>query len=160
MARFFRRGVSKIYWAAAVTVDEETDELSATRPQLDDAEDISKHIANINGFQLNNSPIATPDLDDTFTGQIDGEDTTADSSLTLYDDDAVEAIRAAIAKGSEGFLLLLPYGDIPGKRMEIWPAKSTGVNDEWDLGNTAAQYAAGFAISRRPEQEAEVPANP
>ena len=38
------------------------------------------------------------------------------------------------------------------------PAKSTGVNDEWSLGNDPARTGVGFAITATPEQEAVVPA--
>ncbi len=155
MSRFFRRGLSKVRFAAAIA-----DQSVPTRMEINGATPLSDEVADMGGFQLTNSPIATPDLSTTFTSQIEGEDTTADSTITFYDrtDAAAAAIRAALAKGTSGFILLLPYGDVAGNRMEVWPVKSTGVNDEWTMGNDPARFMVGFAITSPPEQDANVPA--
>ena len=152
MARFFRRGVSKILFLPAVAG------ASPTRDEMDDAVALSGSIADIAGFMLSNSPIPTPDLDTVFTSQIDGEDTTQDSSLTFNDDNASVVIRTALAKGTSGFIILLPYGDVPTKRLEKWPVKVTGVNDQWSVGNDPAKYVVGFAITSTPLQTGTVPA--
>lgn len=153
MARFFRRGVSAIHFLPAVA------NLAApTRAEITAGDDLTAAVAEINGFQLSNSPIPTPNLAEVFTPQIEGEDTVADSSLVFNDDDTDEVIRTALAKGTAGFLLLLPYGDTPTKRAEVWPVTSTGVNDEWSVGNDPARFAVGFAVTATPEQDAVVPA--
>lgn len=151
--RFFRRGLSKILFAPAVA-----DPANVTRTEMDAAEDLSEAIAAINGFQFSNSPIGTPNLASTFTSQIEGEDTVSDSSLDLYDDQTDDTIRLALAKGTDGFVLMLPYGDVESDRMEVWPAKSLGVNDEWSMGNDPARTQVPFAITAPPEQDATIPA--
>src|SRR5687768_17359539 len=109
MAKFFRRGVSKIRWAPAVAGT------SPTRPEITAGTDLSPDLNEINGFQLSNSPIPVQNLAEKFTPQIDGEDTVADSSLVFNDDDTTTTIRTAIAKGTAGFLIFMPYGDVPTK---------------------------------------------
>lgn len=153
MARFFRRGKSKIHFLPAVA-----DLAAPTRVEITAGDDLSPQVAEINGFELSNSPIPTPNLADQFTPQIDGEDTVADSSLIFYDDDASSTVRTLLAKGTAGFLLMLPYGDVPTKRGEVWPVKTTGVNDQWSIGNDPARFAVGFAITEVPEQDAVIPA--
>lgn len=151
--KFFRRGISKIHFVPAVA------NLAApTRIEITAGEPLSPGVSEINGFELSNSPIPTPNLEDQFTPQIDGEDTVSDSSLIFNDDDTDDDIRTAIAKGTSGFLVFMPYGDTATKRCEVWPAKSTGVNDEWNTGNNPARFAVGFAITAVPEQDAVVPA--
>lgn len=152
MARFFRRGVSKVRFLPAVAGT------SPTRAELTAGTDLSPAVAAINGFSLTNSPITTPDLATNFDSQIDGPDAAGDSSLNFYDDDATTTIRTAVAKGTAGFIVLMPYGDVPAKRCEKWPVKSTGVNDEWSLDAAAAQFQVGFAVTGKPEQNAVVPA--
>jgi len=152
MARFFRRGVSKVKFLPAVAGT------SPTRAEITAGTDLSPAIAGINGFSLNNSPITTPDLATNFDSQIDGPDAAGDSSLNFYDDDATTTMRTAVAKGTAGFIVLFPYGDVSGKRCEKWPVKSTGVNDEWGLDATAAQFQVGFAVTGKPEQNAVTPA--
>jgi hypothetical protein len=152
-ARFFRRGVSKIYFVPAVA------NLTApTRPEIAAGKDMSTQVAEIAGFQLSNSPIPTPVLAEAFTAQIDGEDTVADSSLTMYDLIDAVILRTATVKGTAGFFILMPYGDIPTKRGEVWPAKITGQNDEWNTGNNAARYVTSAAITGIPSQVAVIPA--
>jgi len=161
MAKFFRRGVSKIKFAPAVAAYSDTTGLgvgSPTRPEIVAGQDLSGALSEISGFMLSNSPIPIPDILTTFTGQINGEDTVDSSTLTLYDDDTATTIRTALAKGVNGFILLFPYGDTSTKRCEVWPVRSTGVNDEWSTGNDPARYNVGFAVTRIPNQGAITPA--
>jgi len=151
MAKFFRRGKSKIYFCPTVAGAS-----TVTAAELSAGQDLSLSIAEIGGFHLTNSPIPTPNLAESFTSQIEGEDTTSDSSLTFYDDDASTTIRTALAKGTLGKIVLLPYGNTTTKRAEIWTVKSTGVNDEWTVGNEAARFVVTFAISVAPVQGATV----
>jgi hypothetical protein len=152
VARFFRRGVSKIYWLPAVsnTAAPSSGEIAA-------GTDLSAQIAEIGGFKLSNDPIATPDLATTFDSQINGVDTTEESTLTFHDNDASATIRNLLAKGNAGFVMLAPYGTGTGKRAEVWPVKSTGFNDDWSMDAKSAQAMAGFAITSVPTQNSVLP---
>lgn len=153
MSRFFRRGLSEIHFVPSVS------SLAApTRAEITAGVDLTPGIAEVAGFNFSNSPITTPDLSTTFTTQIPGEDTSDTSTLTFYDDDADDEIRTAVAKGEEGFLVFMPYGDVATKRAEVWPAISTGANDQWTTGNEAAKFQVSFAITAEPTQDAVVPA--
>lgn len=152
MAKFFRRGVSKIRFLPAVA-----NTAAPTSGEISAGTDLTASIAGIGGFQLSNSPIPVPDLATVFTAQINGEDTVADSTLTLNDDDTTTAIRTALAKGTSGFILLQPYGTTAAKRCEVWPVKVTGYNDEWSLDNANAKSEVGFAVTAVPTQNAVNP---
>jgi len=151
MARYFRRGKSKIKWAPSVAGS------SPTRPEITAGVDLSPNVADIAGFQLQNNPIETPDLSTGFNSQIDGPDTVEDSSLTFYDDDTSTTVRTTLAKGVSGYVLLMPYGDVAAKRCEVWQVKSTGFNDQWTLDAAAAQAQAGFAVLSTPNQNGTIP---
>lgn len=152
MARFFRRGISKVKWVPTIAATSGGIVGSPTTAEITAGTDLTPQIAEINGFQFTNSPISVPDLVTTFTTQIGGEDTVSDSSITLYDDNASTTIRTAIAKGTSGNAVLMPYGAVAAKRIEIYPAFSTGPNDEWSTDNVAARYTCGFAITGQPNQ--------
>lgn len=152
MARFFRRGKSVIKYAPAVAG------ASPTRGEITAGLDLTPQVADIAGFNLSNSPIETPDLSTSFNSQIDGPDTTEDSSLLFYDDDTSTTIRTTLAKGTAGFILFFPYGDVVGKRVEKWAIKSTGVNDEWTLDAQAARVRVSFAVTAVPNQNGTTPA--
>lgn len=151
MARFFRRGVSKVKFLPAVAGT------SPTRPEITAGVDLSPSIAGMSGFTLANNPITTPDLATNFDSQINGPDAAGNSSLTFFDDDTATAVRTAVAKGTVGYMVLFPYGDVTAKRCEVWPVTSTGVNDGWDLGANAAQFTVGFAITSKPNQLGATP---
>jgi hypothetical protein len=155
VSRFFRRGISKIYFLPAVA------SLAApTTAEIAAGVDLSPQIAEVGGFQLSNAPIPTPNLAEQFTPQIDGEDTVADSSLTMYDLDSSTTLRTATTKGTAGFFVLMPYGRTAAKRCEVWPAKITGQNDEWSTatGNNPARYVTSAVITATPTQNGVNPA--
>lgn len=160
MAKFFRRGVSRLSFLPAVAAYTDASGSGAgspTRAEINAGTALSGSLSEIAGFQLSNSPIPIPDLLTTFTGQINGEDTVDASVLTFYDDDASSTIRTALAKATNGFIVLFPYGDVQSKRCEVWPIRSTGVNDEWTTGNDPARFAVGCAVTRVPNQAGTVP---
>lgn len=154
MAKFFRRGVSKLKFCPAVAG------ASPTRAELNAGTDVSTGIAALAGFGLANKPIDTPNLGDRFTSQIDGPDeVTAACELTFYDDDTTTANRTTLAKGTIGYIVLLPYGDVATKRCEVWHVKTLGVNDvPWSTGNEAARFAVPMAVLDPPNQSAVIPA--
>lgn len=152
MARFFRRGKSTVKFVPAIA-----NKSAPTTPELAAGTDLTASLADIGGFGYNNAPIATPDFASSFTTSIPGEDTTDDSTLTFYDDDTATTIRTALAKGTTGFVVRMPYGQVTAKRAEVWPVTSTGVNDQWSAGNDAAQFQVGFAITGVPVLTAVLP---
>lgn len=152
MARYFRRGISKTKWLPAQAGT------SPTRAEITAGVDLSPSVNAINGFQFSNNPIATPDLSDNFDSQITGPDTAGDSSIDFYDDDTSTVVRTALAKGTQGVALLMPYGDVVSKRCESWYATSLGVNDAWSMDAVAALFNVQFAITKRPNQAGVTPA--
>jgi hypothetical protein len=123
-----------------------------TQAEITGGTDLTTSINAIAGFDLSNTAIAVPDLGSTFNKSIPGEDTTQASTITFYDDDSGSAIRTALAKGTAGFIILMPYGQASGKRAEVWPVRSSGVNDTWDLAADAARFVVSFAITDVPSQ--------
>lgn len=153
MAKFFRRGVSRIHFLPTVS-----NTSAPSRAEINAGTNLTSVVNAISGFQLSNSPIPVPNLQDVFTPQINGEDTVSDSTLTFNDDNVSTTVRSALAKGTAGYILLMPYGDVPTRRCEVWPVVSTGFNDEWSVDNTPAKAVAGFAVTATPTQNAVVPA--
>lgn len=158
MGRYFRRGKSKIVFTPTVTgYNAVTGTGSPSRAEITAATLLTPQIAEVAGFSFANSPIAVPDLNSTFTSTISGEDTAEDSGLTFYDDDAATTIRTALAKGTKGFILMFPYGDVSTKRCETWPVESTGVADEWSAGNDPARFSVQFGITSPPSLNGTIP---
>lgn len=152
MARFMRRGKAKVVFIPTVVGT------SPTRPEISGGTQLTPQIAEMSGFSFSNSPIATPDMDTTFTTTIAGEDTAETPSITFYDDDTATTIRTALVKGTKGYIILFPYGDVPTKRLEKWYVESTGVADEWSAGNDPARFSVSFGVLAVPVLNGTTPA--
>lgn len=149
MGRFTRKGKSKIAFVPTIAV------LAApTMAEINAGTTLDTQMAEMSGFQFQNSIIKTPDLSTTFVTQIPGEDEADDSSITFYDDDNATTIRTALVKGAAGFLVLMPYGKTATKRAEVWAVTSTGFNDEWTVANEAARAMSQLTITAPPVQNA------
>lgn len=153
MARYFRRGKSLIRFSPTLA-----SATAVTRAEITSSTNLTPSIAEVSGFSFSNSPIAVPDLGSTFTSTIAGEDTAEDSSLTFYDDDTTTTLRSLLVKGTKGYLIMFPVGDVPTRRAEIWPIESTGAADEWTAGNDPARFTVAFGITAPPALNAVVPA--
>lgn len=163
MARYFRRGTSKMYY---VPVVEDVDE--PTLSELESAIELSCELSELSGFTFSNSPIDTPDMCAEFVSKIPGEDTAEDSSITFYEHNAAEdnPIRDALVKGVLGYVVFFPYGvtgddggdPVPdtGDAAEVWPISVASSSREWSAGNDAARYVVEFTITSPPSTDAVV----
>lgn len=142
MARFFRRGTTKLNF--------ETASATPTVTQINAGTPLTPAVADTAGWDFSNTPITTPDLSTTFDTQIGGPDSAGTPTITFYDDDASATIRTALAKGNAGFLVRCPYGITTAKRAEVFPVVITALNDAYTLGNEAAKFIVGFAVTSVP----------
>lgn len=153
MARFMRKGRTKVFFAPSVADPE-----AATVAEITAGEELTPELAEINGFTFSNSPITTPDMDNAYTSQIGGEDTAEDSSMVFYEQtggDAANPIRSALAKDTPGFVFLFPQGisgSTPdaGDEYEVWPVVVTSNARTYTVGNEAAQYSVSFSVTNPP----------
>lgn len=161
MARFFRRGKEKWVFAPAVAnpAAPTRAEINAGTVLTQPGDTAAAGVAAVAGFTLSNAPITVPDAASTFDKSIPGVDSTDASSITIYDDDASSTKRTALAKGTAGFIIRMPYGDVAGKRCEVWQVRTTGVNDDANLvAAEGATFVVGCSIEAQPNQNAVVPA--
>lgn len=156
MPRFNRRGVTKILFATAITAPS----YIPTRTELTGATKLTKALAAVDGFALENQPIDTPDLESKFTSKIEGEDQAADSTLTFYEDlDDEDELEQALAKGTTGFVIILRKGDVPtSPSMDVYPVTVASKSSTITIDNDPAKWMAKFVITDTPALDAPVPA--
>lgn len=154
MPKFFRRGISKGRFLPAVAAAN----LVPTRAEITAGTDLSPDIADITGWEFANAAIPTPNLAERFTSNIPGEDTVGDSAVVLYDVDEGSPHRTTLAKGTNGFLMWMPYGDVPTKRAEVFPIRVATVSDEKSMGNDAARFSVGCSVTAEPNTAVTIPA--
>lgn len=149
MAEYFRRGTSRVYLVPTITVT------APTVAQVTAGTEITDDIADVEGFRFSNSRIDIPKLSSTFTATIAGEDTADDSSLTFYDDDTTNPLRATLAKGTQTHVVFFPAGTAGanpaiGDDVDVWPVESASTPREWTMGNDPARWMAEFGITAPP----------
>lgn len=150
MARYFRRGTTKIYFVPGETTITDVDAPTAAQINGTGVE-LSCDIAEISGFSFTNSPISVPDMCATFVKKIPGEDTAADSTMKFYEDNTSNPLFTTLAKGTLGFVVFFPYGlattsPSAGDDCEVWPVSVASNTREWNAGNEAAKYDVTFTL--------------
>lgn len=162
MARYFRRGTTKIFYEATIA-----DIDAPTEAELASATELSCELAEISGFSFSNNPIDVPDMCDVFVKNIPGENTAEDSSMTFYEDNgglAANPIKTTLAKAVEGYIVIFPYGvtggggstPAAGDECEVWPISVASNTREFSAGNDPARYMVEFTITGVPDQDATV----
>lgn len=156
MARYFRRGTTKIYFAPSIA-----DVDAPTEAEMAAATELSCEISEISGFAFQNNPIDVPDMCSAFVKKIPGEDTADDSEIIFYEDDTSNPLFATLAKGEEGYIVFFPYGiggadPVAGDDAEVWPASVAKTTREWSAGNDSARFASTFTITDVPGLQAVV----
>lgn len=155
--RFMRKGTTRFYW-----VEDLADASSPTVAEITAGVRLDPQLAEVSGFNFSNSPISTPDMASTFTSQIPGEDTAADSSLTFYQlRDTTDTIYNSQEKGDTGFVVIFPEG-VAGANpaaddpCDVWPATISAKSKAYSAGNEAAQYTVNYAITAPPSEDTEL----
>jgi hypothetical protein len=152
--RFNRKGVTKIYYVptiAATTLIPTTAEITA-------GTDWTQHIHSIDGWNLENSPIETPDMASTFVGKIDGDDSAPDSSLGFYEDSVTDDVETDLAKGTVGYVIIFSKGKTAAaKGMDVFPIKVSSNSKPYSTDNEAAKINVQFVITARPLLNGTVP---
>lgn len=150
--KFFRRGVTKVWYLPAVA------NLAApTAAEFTAGQDITPGMQSLSGFTSSNQAIDTPDADVSFTSNIPGEDRPEASSLTYYEDQLTDAIRTLLPELTIGYIVICPKGKVATKPAEVWPIRVSAVNRVIDFGNVAALEVFQFATTAAPNKSAVLP---
>lgn len=147
MARFMRKGVTKVYWAVTLASPS-----APTVANMVAAVVLHTQLSELNGFNFTNTPIDTPDMASAFVSKIPGEDTVGDSSMVFYEDTLTNPIKTALAKNTVGFVVLFPTG-LAGStpaiadKTDVWPAIVASNSRRYSAGNESALYEVVFTCT-------------
>jgi hypothetical protein len=150
MARFMRKGVTKIYFVSTIA------NLSAlTTAEVTAGTRLDTALAEINGFEFANNPIDTPDMSSAFVSKIPGEDAVSDSSMVFYEDKTSNPIATALAKNVVGNIVIFYAGTAGASpaaadKAEVWPIIVASNAKKYTTGNEAAQYNVVFTNTAAP----------
>jgi hypothetical protein len=150
MARFMRKGKSKVYWVLTIS-----NKSAPSTAEITAGTALQASIAEINGFTFQNNPIDVPDMGSAFVSKIMGEDTVEDSNIVFYEDDTATTIPTALAKGTAGHIVIFYKGTAGASpaasdKCEVWPVTVSSQARLYTTGNEAAQYRVSFANTGEP----------
>lgn len=151
--RYFDVGTTKVYFLPACAAPE-----SPTRSEMNAGTDLSREIAEIDGWSVSSNQIQTPDFATRFVSQIAGRIEASDSSLTFYASENSIDVRALLPRDTDGFIMWLDGGDTPGNKCDVYPVTVTSVSKMRSAGAEAARIQVGFSITREPAEDVTVPA--
>src|SRR5690606_36007743 len=102
-----------LYWVPAIANKQEP-----TRNELNAGTDLSRAIADVNGWMVSSEMIDVPDMGSRFVSKIPGRISANDSSVTYYMDRGGVDARAVMPRDAEGFMVWLDGGDVAGRKMD------------------------------------------
>lgn len=153
--RYRAKGKTKCYWVPTIA----NLESGPTRAELDAGVDLSPQIMDNDGWQVESGSIDTPDLAHDFTGSIPGSTSVDDSSITFYSDVNGDDVRAVLPRGTEGNIVWLHGGDVPGNNtMDVHPVRVGSLGKPVSLDDDAASIQVNFNITDEPQEDLEIPA--
>jgi hypothetical protein len=156
MSLFFRRGITKIYYAPTIAI-----KATPTVAEMAAGTDLTPKVAAVQGFTYENQPIDTPNMAESFTTTIPGPDTSAASVLTFNEDKTTNALRTTLTKGTTGYIVIFP-GGIAGSapaaadKCDVWPIITTGKPRDITLDANPATYRVGFTPTATPVEDGAV----
>lgn len=156
MAKFSRKGTTKILFTDTIA----DTGMVPTRTELTAATKLTPSIAAVDGFSVENQEIDTPTMESTFDAKIPGSDQASDSTITFYEDDTTNTIETTLAKGTEGYVIILRKGDVPANTsMDVYPVRVASISPAYTVDNEAAKFMVKFSITDLPVIGAAVPAS-
>lgn len=123
MARFQLAGRIEVVWLTTVPADPAAPtgaEITAGTDLIGSSQ--LEELQGIQGWEIQPSTIATPGYASTKVGNIAGDETYPDSSLSFYKDSNSEIIYTAMVAGTEGWMAFMRDGSATGEECELFPA--------------------------------------
>lgn len=155
MAKFSRKGTAKAFFLPTIAATT----MIPTRAEITGGTNLTPAIAAMDGFSVENQEIDTPVMSSSFDAKIPGSDQAADSTMTFYEDDITNLTETALAKGTEGFIVIMRKGDVPANQsMDVFPVRIASQSPAYTVDNEAAKFTVKFSITAIPLVGAAVPA--
>lgn len=150
--RFFRPGTSSVVFATSVA-----NKSAPTRAEINAGTDLRNEISEISGFQTNSDSVDAPDLGSRFTSKVPGRITADDSSITFYESVTGVDVRGLMPRDTTGFLLLMPGGDTPTRKMHVFPITVASLATDYSL-EEVARVIVNFTVTSVPAENVTIPA--
>jgi hypothetical protein len=149
--RYIPPGVRHYYWVPTIAT-----KASPTRSELNAGTDLTGEIQAVAGFSVESVQVDTPDLLNTFIAKIPGRTQAADSSITMYASSNSVDARTLLVRGTAGFIVSFPEGDIGGQKMDVFPVKVSAAPKD-TATEDPGKIMFTFSITSQPVENVTIP---
>lgn len=151
--RYINKGVTRFIWCDTIATPS-----APTRSEINAGTDLSNEIMEIDGWVVQSESVETPDLGHIFTGSITGSTSADDSSVTMYNDLGGTDVRDVLARGDNGFMLIMDGGDVAGRTMDVFPCRVGSLGKNRSVDDDPASSVINFNITSEPSEDVTIPA--
>lgn len=144
-------GLARVYWS-----DDTNDIEAVTRQELDDATDLSAEVREVTGWEIDSGIIVDGPWS-RFDVQRQGRVSVPQAELLMRADRAGDDIRTLLSRGTEGWILILPSGDVQGQPMNVYPVQVAGRPQSVRM-RSLALIRVQFAVTAEPAADVPIPA--
>lgn len=150
---YFPRGTSKCYYLPTVAASN----LTPTRSEMNSGTDLAPQLMDWSGWTVTGNTVGNEDLGSVFDKTFAGSTSAEASSLTMRADKAGVDVRALLPRGTTGYVMWLPGGDVAGYKASVWPVYVTS-NSESTTTNEVGRRIVNFSITAEPAENVTIPA--
>jgi hypothetical protein len=152
-ARYIPEGVRHFNFLPAIATL-----TSPTRSEINAGTDLTPQVSAFGNWGILASAVNTPDLASTFVPNIPGLITVDGSTIDMYADSTSSDVRTLLPRNTVGFILVLPEGDVPGRKMDVFPVKVMSAEKMASIGGNPATISLNFSVTALPAENVTVPA--
>ena len=149
--RYIPEGNTHFYWVIAMA-----NYLSPTRAELNAGTDLSPEIAGTGTWGIISATLDAADLATLFTPQITGKVTVDTPTIDMYASINSVDVRTLLPRGTTGFVVKFPEGDVTGRTMDVYQAKVLQQSKPTVL-TTPSVIQLAWAITKIPAENVTVP---
>lgn len=152
--RFTSRGSTRAYWLTTVA-----NPAAPSRSELNAGTDLSRELADWDGWSEEPELLSAPDLANRRTRQVVGPIEPGSPTITMYMSKTGTDARSLMAEGATGYMVFMDGGDVAGQKMDLYPVTvSAVVKQRSATGSDVDTLLHSFAITGDPQLNLAIPA--
>jgi hypothetical protein len=150
--RYIAQGVRAFCWLTAVA-----NTSAPSRAEINAGTALQGQMSDASGFTQKTDMIEAPDFGTRRVQKLPGPISVDDSSLTFYLSLTSSDVRTLLTQDLVGFLLIFLEGDVPGRKLDLWPSTIAAASKQQSRSDPA-QIEIGFANTGIVVENITVPA--
>ena len=150
-ARYIPESVTHFYFVTTIA-----SYLSPTRAELNAGTDLTPEIHTVGDWAITSAAVPTPDLSTLFDATIPGKIQMGTTTITMYADSTSTDARTLLPRGTTGYIVKFPEGDVTGRKMDVFPVKVGSQAKPTVLGSPS-DITFAFYVTKTPAENVAVP---